>query len=307
MKILKLWRTYKEGFINFYRNGWLSVATITVLTISLYLIGVTLAIGLGANAILRNVQEKVNISVYFNPSVSADRITEIKTELQKFQEIKSVEYVSKEQSLDEFLAMGGDDPSIKQALDEIGENPLLSSLIIRANKPEQYEIINQAINNSNFKEEIGRVNYENNRTVIDRVGKLIKLVERMGITLGVIFMILAVLITFNTIRITIYSHRQEFEVMRLVGASNLYVEMPFVFEGILYGISASIVSILMLLGTSWYISLLSKRIVSSGDAVDWYLQNSGINFWLIFLFLLFSGVLLGVVSSFIAIGRYLKK
>ncbi len=126
MKILKLWRTLKEGFQNFIRNGWLSFATISILTISLYLVSLTFMIGITANLLLNNVKEKINISIYFNPNAEESEILNVKNKLQTFKEIKSVEYVSKDQALQEFLEMGKNDPSIQQALDEIGENPLLA-------------------------------------------------------------------------------------------------------------------------------------------------------------------------------------
>jgi cell division transport system permease protein len=297
MKILKLQRTFKEGFSNFVRNGWLSVATITVIAISLFILGVTFSVGITAKSVLRNMQDKVSISIYFNPDIPESRILEIKKEVEgKKLEVKSVEYVSKDQAKDELIAM---DPTIQKALDEVGENPLLSSLIIKANSPEQYDLIAKVFEEQ-FKEEVSRVNYDKNRTLIERVDKIIRSVERAGIVLGGIFIILAVLITFNTVRITIYSHKQEFEIMRLVGASNLYVEMPFIFEGILYGILASIVSFSLLSLSFWYFHSLNRDFFTT-TGLDAYSMG------VIFLVMLLSGVFLGVISGSIAIRRYLKK
>lgn len=303
MKVLKLWRTFKEGFQNFVRNGWLSVATITILTVSLYLISLTFMIGVTANLLLKNVQEKINISIYFKPSMQEEEITNIKNKISGFKEIKSVEYVSKEQALQEFLQIGNNDPAIKQALDEIGENPLLASLVIKANQIEQYDTINQAIENSDFRDDVSRINYEKNKIIIERLNKIIKFSKEIGLILGLIFVLIAILITFNAIRITIYSHKQEFEIERLVGASNLYIRMPFVFEGFLYGISASIVSAVLLLITAKVLSKFTEKAIDQGNLMSVYLAN----FWPIFGILVVLGVFLGVISSFIAIRRYLKK
>lgn len=303
MKVLKLWRTFKEGFQNFVRNGWLSVATITILTVSLYLISLTFMIGVTANLLLKNVQEKINISIYFKPSMEEEAITNIKNKISGFKEIKSVEYVSKEQALQEFLQIGNNDPAIKQALDEIGENPLLASLVIKANQVEQYDTINQAIENSDFRDDVSRINYEKNKIIIERLNKIIKFSKEIGLILGLIFVLIAILITFNAIRITIYSHKQEFEIERLVGASNLYIRMPFVFEGFLYGISASIVSAVLLLITAKVLSKFTEKAIDQGNLMSVYLAN----FWPIFGILVVLGVFLGVISSFIAIRRYLKK
>lgn len=303
MKILKLWRTLKEGFQNFIRNGWLSVATISILTISLYLISLTFMIGITTDLLLKNVQDKINISIYFNPAVEEGDVIAIKNNLQSFKEVKSIEYVSKEKALEEFMQMGNNDPAIKQALDEIGENPLLASLVIKANQSDQYDIINKAIENSEFRENISRINYDKNKIIIERLNKIVAFSKEIGMILGLIFILIAVLITFNAIRITIYSHKQEFEIERLVGASNLYIRMPFIFEGIFYGFSASIVSAILLLITAKLISSFVERTISQDNVMSLYLSN----FWQIFGILFVMGILLGVISSFIAIRRYLKK
>lgn len=297
MKILKLQRTLKEGFSNFIRNGWLSVATITVISISLLIIGFTLAIGFTANSVLKNTEEKVNVSIYFKPSVTEQRILEIKKEIEgKYLEIKSVDYISKDQALKDLLA---GEPDMQKAIDEVGENPLPASLAIKANSPDQYEIIAQVFKEK-FPDEVSRVNYDKNKNLIDKITKITKTAEKGGAVLGILFIILAMLITFNTVRITIYAHRQEFEVMRLVGASNLYVEMPFVFEGILYGIFASIFSFLLLLLSFWYFQSLNTNFFA---ATGLNMSAMGV----IFLVMLLVGVALGVISSSIAIQRYLKK
>jgi len=303
MKILKLWRTLKEGFQNFVRNGWLSVATISILTISLYLISLTFMIGITTDLLLKNVQDKINISIYFNPAMEENDIVAIKNNLQSYKEVKSIEYVSKEKALEEFMQMGNNDPAIKQALDEIGENPLLASLVIKANQSDQYEIINKAIENSDFREDISRINYDKNKIIIERLNKIVAFSKEIGMILGSLFVLIAILITFNAIRITIYSHKQEFEIERLVGASNLYIRMPFIFEGIFYGFSASIVSAALLLVTAKLISSFVERTISQDNVMSLYLSN----FWQIFGILFAIGILLGVISSFIAIRRYLKK
>ncbi len=302
MKKIKLKRTIREGCVNFYRNGWLSVATVIILATSLFIISMTVLIGITGKFVLKNIEEKVSVAVYFNPDVGEEEIFDIKSKLEKFTEIKSVNYISREQALSELNELEKDNSSIRQALEEIGENPLLASLVINASKTEYYDIISKAIANSNFSDRISRINYEQNKVIIERLANIITLVEKVGLALGVMFVFLAVLITFNTIRITIYSHRQEFEVMRLVGASNIYVEMPFVVEGVLYGISAGFISLAMIFLTAKYISVITYKVIFQGGLMDYYLGH----FWIIAGILLVSGMALGVVSSFIAIRKYLK-
>lgn len=302
MKLLKLWRTFKEGLKNFLRNGWLSFATVSVLSISLYIASITVLVAVGASSAIKNIQEKINVSIYFNPEVAETRILEIKNKLSGYREVKSAEYVSKNKALDEFLATSGDDPSIKEALEEIGGNPLLASLVIKAQNPEQYEIISTAISQSNFSGEISRINYEKNKTVIEKLSGFIRTVEKTGLVLSLIFILVSVLITFNTIRITIYSHKQEFEVMRLVGASNTYVRMPHIFEGIFYGTASAIITLIFLFFTFQFAAPALQKIISREALVSFYFHNLA----LMAIIIIFAGAMFGVVSSFIAVRRYLK-
>ena len=302
MKLLKLWRTFKEGIKNFYRNGWLTFATVSVMSISLYIMALTMIVVVGANAAIRDVQERINISIYFNPEVKEDRILEVRNKLAGYREIKSVEYVSKDKALDEFMQITNNDPSIKEAIEEIGENPLLNSLVIRAQNPEQYETINDAIINSNFAADINQTNYTKNEDEIKRLNDIIKTVEKVGFILGTIFILVAVLITFNTIRITIYAHKQEFEVMRLVGASNLYVRMPHVFEGIFYGSASALIVMALLYPSFQFMGPSVQKIISRENLIGFYFDY----FWVILVLLLLAGIFIGVLSSFVAIRRYLK-
>ncbi|EKE25028.1 MAG: hypothetical protein ACD_5C00323G0005 [uncultured bacterium] len=302
MKFIKLKRTFQEGLNNFYRNGWLSFATVSVLAISLYVISVTVILGVTTNIILKNIQDKINVSVYFNSDVEESRILEIKDGLVGYREIKAIDYVSKDKALLQFKKLGEKNPSITQALDEIGENPLLSALVIKANNPNDYGVIVENIKGSSFAPEIGRIDFEENKSAIERLTGIMKIVEQVGITLGVVFIFIGILITFNAIRLTMYAHRQEFEIMRLVGASNIYIRMPFIFEGIFYGTVSAIVVMIALFATSKFLSPLTQGSIMGGDIVSFYLGN----FFIILGLLLLSGIFLGTISGIIAIKRYLK-
>lgn len=302
MKFIKLKRTFREGLDNFRRNGWLSFATVSVLAISLYVISVTIILGVTANIVLKNIQDKINVSVYFNSDVAENRILEIKSKLVGYQEIQSIEFVSKDQALEQFKKLGDKNPSITQALDEIGENPLLSALVIKAKNPSQYEMITKAITGASFSADISRIDYVENKTAIDRLTNIIGLVEKVGLTLGIVFVFIGVMITFNAIRLTMYSHKQEFEIMRLVGASNTYIKMPFIFEGIFYGVVSAVVVMICLFVTSRFLVPITRGSIGGGDIVSFYLGH----FFTIFGGLLVSGIFLGTISGIIAIRRYLK-
>jgi len=303
MKMLKLWRTFKEGKNNFVRNSWLTFATVSILTFSLFIVGFSAFFGITSQFILQNMREKVSINVSFNPDVSEERILSIKEKLsQAKKEIASVEYISREKALEKFIAENNSNPTIIQALQEIGENPLFASLVIKAVQPDQYPLIVSEMQKSTFQNDISRINYEKNKEIFGRLDRMGKMASKVGLILGIVFIFIAILITFNAIRITIYSHRQEFEVMRLVGASNIYVRMPFVFEGFLYGLISGILSVGLLFGMTYYIAPFTSGSVKAGDVLNIFFDY----FWYLFAGLTILGILLGVMSSALAIRRYLK-
>jgi len=294
-KTLKLWRTFKEGMTNFRRNGWLSFATISILTLSLFVMAFGFLMSLTANSVLKNWEQNINIVVSFEPDIEEGRILAIRDEIKKYREIAKIEYVSRDQALDDLIRNRGD--LIRDAVEAIGENPLLPSLTIQAKNQQDYDTIVRALEQSQFQSEIHSINYKQNKNIYDRLNTISRSARRLGLIFGISFTFIALLITFNTIRITIYSHRQEFEIMRLVGASNLYVRMPFIFEGILYGFSAGILTLGLLAGVSYFLQGLTNGFLLQVLLANWSLFTIGV---------MLVGILLGVLSSFIAIRRYLR-
>lgn len=303
MKGLKLARTFHEGWHNVRRDGWLTLATVTIMTLSLYVLSITALLSVAAYVLLVKVQDRVNISAYFNPDVSEQEILAIKSDLEKYREIKSVDYISRDQALADFLKSEGDDPAIQQAINEIGENPLLASLVVRAQKADHYDVIAEALDNAPFREKISRINYTRNKGFLEQLHGMLNLARNGGLALSIIFAVVAVLITFNTIRMSMYAHRQEFDVMHLVGASNLYVRMPSFFEGIFYGLAGALVTLVLLALTAFGVAELAGAVFPQGSVLSAFLRY----LWLIFLGVVFAGVGLGTISSFIAIRRYLEK
>lgn len=300
--LLIIGRTFKEGINNFLRNGWLSIAAVSVLLLSLFILGMLFMVTKVSNDVLKNTQDKINISVYLKSDVSEGRIAEIKKEVEKYPDVRSVEYISRNQALEDFKRNNANEPVIIQSLEEIGENPLLASLVVKAVNPENYEALAEKITSSDFKDDISRVNYGRNKEIIEKLNNLINQTKKIGLMLVILFSVISILIIFNTIRLTIYTHRQEIEVMRLVGASNTYIRLPFVFEGIIYGFIATVVSVLAIFGVINFISSFLPSLFPSGYLTSLFIHNLLILLAIQFL----AGVILGVLSSMIAMRKYLK-
>ena len=299
---LALGRTLKEGWRNFMRNGYLSIAAVSVMFLSLFSISALALLMLTGNRLIQNIESRINISVYFKSDVTEETILKDKGELENFNEIQSVNYVSKEKALEDFKKNNADEPVILKSLEEIEGNPLLSALIIKANNPAQYELVNDYLKSAPFKEDISRINYAKNKEVIDKLNQTIAQVRKAGMAITGLLSLISILIIFNTIRITIYSHKKEVEVMRLVGASNIYIRLPFIFEGVLYGLVASVISMLLLFISLKLLLPQAKALIPSVDVIGIYVAN----FWKLLGAQALSGAILGIVSSTIAIRTYLK-
>ena len=302
MLLLTLSRTFKSGFQHFRRNGWLSFAVISIISLTLLIISTLIVLSIAANLVIRSVQDKVDISVYFKSDTEESKIMEFRSTVLQYKEVKSADYVSKNRALDEFKSKNADNPTIMQSIDAIGDNPLNASVNIKAVTPDQYDTIATAVQNSAYKDYISRINYAKNKIVIERLNNVLSTTRNVGAMLATLFSLIAVLITFNAIRITIYAHRQEIEIMRLVGASNPYIRMPFIFEGIIYGTISAVVVMLFL----FPLVKFAAPYLSGAVSIQEVQANFMHNLWIIFLIQLITGVALGTISSLIAIRRYLK-
>ncbi len=220
----------------------------------------------------------------------------------KLPEVKSAEDVSKVEALKEFKDKHGDNPILMQSLDELDENPLQASLNIKAQDASQFASIVSFLEQDKYKELIDKVNYHQNEEVINRVSGLATNIGRGGIVASFILALMAVFVTFNTIRLTMFNWKDEISVMKLVGGSNWYIRGPFLVEGMIYGAVAAIIALVLMYPALY---LVSPKVTSFLPEVD-LLYFFEVNLWQIFILLVSVGVALGSISSLIAIRRYLR-
>jgi len=302
MFLLTLYRTLKSGFQNFYRNGSLTVAAVSILTLALLIISLIIVLTISANLGLRYIQDKIDIRVYFKSDTPESTILAFKSDVSQYPEVLAANYISKNQALDDFRVANASKPDILKAIEAVSENPLLASVNIKASNPEKYDVIASSIENSAYKDSIATINYQQYKLVIDRFNTTLRTLRRTGAFLFILFSLIAILITFNVIRMTIFNHGTEIEIMRLVGASNSFIRLPFVFEGTIYGVVAAAIAIILLFPL---VRLITPYIV--GSAYVQIIQQDFIKYLVVIFFIqLILGVLLGIISSLLAIRRFLK-
>lgn len=295
-------RIIKSGLKSFWRNGWLSAATISVMVLTLLVISTLLMLNVIASAVLLNLQEKIDISVYFKLEADEEDIFVVKSQLEKLAEVERVEYVSRDDALKRFRERHKDNPYLIQSLQELGENPLEASLNIKAQEASQYESISTFLEGIYYSNIIDKVDYRQNKEVIDKLSSLIANVKLGGLILSGIMILIVLLVTFSAIRLAIYSSRGEIKIMRLVGANNWFIRGPFIVEGILYGIISSLLTVGVLYPVFYFISPKISGFLPIEDFFVYFQANV----WAFLVLLLVIGVGLGAVSSFIAVRKYLK-
>jgi len=299
-------RIIKSAVSNFWRSRSVSLSAILVMTITLFVFVGIIFSNAVLDSALNQIKSKVDINVYLTTGASEEDILFLKNSLEKLPEISLVEYVSREQALKNFKEKHKDDQLTLEALNELQDNPLGAVLNIQAKETNQYENIAKFLDNESVLSRDGitvidKINYYQNKIVIDRLTKIISATEQAGFIIALLLVIISAVITFNTIRLAIYISREEISVMRLVGASRKYVRGPFVVEGILYGLTSAFIVLVLSLLIAYYIGDFSSKLFGL-NLFDYYLGD----FFRISGIIVLSGIVLGAVASFLAVRKYLK-
>lgn len=308
---MSLWLTTKRiaryGFIGFFRNGFVSLAAILILSITLFVVGFLMLGSAALSNTLTQLSDNVDVNVYFITDAPEERIFEVQRSLEALPEVASVEYTTPEQALEEFRERHQSDQLTLQALEELADNPLGASLSIRAKNIGQYEGIAAFLETAPGAGDgsasiIEKVNFQQNRGAIDRLTSIIDTSRTLGIAVVIIFGIASILIAFNTIRLAIYTSRDEIGVMRLVGAGAWYVRGPFVVAGVLYGFVSGIVVLVLMYPIALWLGAPSEKFFGTFNTFSYFMQS----FPFIFLVIMGTGILLGSLSSYLAVHRYLR-
>lgn len=309
---MALWRDFKRvsryGLIGFFRNGFVSLSAILIMTITLFVVAGLMVSGAALQATLQGLTDKVDVNVYFVTTAPEEQILDLKKSLELLPEVAMVEYISRDVALANFRERHKNDQLTLQALDELGDNPLGASLAIQAKETSQYEAIAKFLEKAPASAGpaesriIEKVNFFQNKAAIDRLSDIIGTSRNVGMATTLILGLASILIAFNTIRLAIYTSRDEIGVMKLVGAERWYVRGPFVISGILYGATSGVIVLLVLYPLSLYLAAPSQRFFGSFDTFSYFTEN----FAMLFLTIIGTGVLLGSVSSYLAVHRYLK-
>lgn len=295
-------RIIKYGWQNFSRGKWLSVATLIVIVLALLVFESLIIFTVITKTSLATLRDKIDISMYFKPATPEEEIMKIKKDIEAWPETDRVEYVSREKALALFKEKHKDDPTINQALDELNENPLSTLLNIKAKDPARYAAIATKLDTNDWRPLTQKITYRQNQMVIERLSKIIDVGNRFGLITTILLTLTAIIVTFNTVSLAIYSNRDEIGIMRLVGAPNRFISGPYVIEGIIYGILGAIISIVIFWPAVYWGAPYLKYFIEDLNLRAYFVNH----LWSLIGYQLVFGIALGVISSNFAIQKYLK-
>jgi len=300
---LSLIRIIKFSLQDISRNVWLTIATVTILVLALLSVNTLLTVDVLSRHAIDAVKEKIDISLYLKADASEEQVTSLKTEISQMSKVKQVMYTSKADALRSFRETNADNPEVLAALRELGRNPLSPSLIIVPNNVEEApQLINEVKQIDS--DIIESRDFTDNTLILDKINDITKKISEVGLFIICIFLFTSMLVAYNSIKVAIYTHRREIEIMRLVGASNSFIYLPFVLSAVIYAfLSVMLIIILFypflgILQPYLEVFFMDYNI----NIIDYFLNNFIIIFGLQFLVV----SIVSVLSSWLAIRRYAK-
>ncbi len=305
MKIgVNTYRIIRFAFQNFWRNIWLSLITVSMLILTLLTVNVLIVLNVVTNTAIQVVEEKVDVSVYFQPETSLEIVQGAQAYLQGLPQVVDAELITDEEALDRFRERHAADEEILRSLEEVEGNPFGASLVVRAKSPKDFDFILEALDNPQFRDYIEKKEFDDYAGIISSINRVTERVRLFGLALSGIFLLIAILIVFNTVRVAIFIHREEISIMRLVGASGAFIRAPFLVEAVIYSLFATLVTIVItypILGVLEPKFNMFFETVSTG-LIDYYNANFLLIFGAQFIVL----TLINVAASSLAMRRYLR-
>jgi len=290
------------GWQNLAHDSGIAAANIFIIMIPILLTTTLFSLKTVSDFLVNELQEKADISIYFNESVSEDDILRVKDKIKEISGIDQADYISKDQALAVFRQRHQNNELLLESLDEVNGNPLFSSLSVSAASPAQFDQVTALLAQDDYKDLVNKVNYVEKKETIQKIFAFTDNAQKAGLALFAILGVISIMVTFNTVRMAILSRKREIGIQRLVGASQWFIRGQFLVEGLIFGLLAAGLSLIVAAAVCWYASPALAGVLSGLDL--W--RNFSANLWPILGMQMAIGAALGVFSSMIAITRHLK-
>ena len=301
-------RVVKYGAKSFARNTWLSAAAIAIMAITLIVLGATIIATDVMKTTIREVESQVDISVYIKQEATLEQVERIIGRMTQLETVTDVSYVTPEDAnrntIENLIRDNNitDETMISELYD--APNALPWTLNIKLVSLDDTSELENFVNNDESTKDMLDArppSYANkNRETIDQIAHIMNRIQLIGLVAAGVFAIIAILIVFNTIRMAIFSRKEEIYMMKLVGASKWFITGPFVVEAALYGVVAAIVAGAVVYGAVYGLNTQMGAIISPTFNLMkeyWYFVVSAF---------LLGGIVIGIISSLLATRKYLK-
>jgi cell division transport system permease protein len=296
-------RIIKFSFQDIVRNIWLSIVTIIILVLALFSVNMLLVVKIVGDTAVGAIKEKIDINLFLKSTAEEKQILALKAKIAAMEEVKEVTYISKADALENFKKNHEENPELLDALRELGNNPLTPSLII---KPKNLNSFDNLINKLNAidDEAVESRNFTNYKVMLNKINSITSKVSDAGLVMSAIFILITLLVVYNSVRVAIYTHRREIMIMRLVGASRWFIQMPYLLSSIIY----TFIGILIIMAIFYpFIGLLQPYLEAffvgyNIDMLHYFYLNTFKIFGLEFI----GAALINMFTSYLAVRKYSK-
>jgi len=307
MFLVEVARVFKFAFQSFFRNFWLSVVTVAIIALSLFSISFLLMINILTQHVLTVVKDRTQVYIDLTSQATADQITILLDELNKLPAVKEAVFVTPEQTLENFKERHKDNPLMIESIEALDKNPFTGSVKISVHEIADFPVILNELSRSDYSPflEIEDQEFTESKLLVERISEYSQKIQRVFFFISLVFIIISILVVFNTIQIGIYTHREEIGIMKLVGASNKFVRSPFLIEGFMYSLLSIIILLILIYPFLTFIQPYINNFFKE------YTLNLTIalnqNFFTVLGTELLVAVIITTSSSFLAIRRYINK
>lgn len=300
---MTLLRVIKFALQDIVRNISLSLMTVVVLILTLLAINTLIIVRALTRESITTIKNQIDVSIYFDPKATEEEIQEVKDYVAAFPEVVGTTFLTRDEVIASFREAHKDNPNVLTALQELGDNPLGPTLIIKTREPENYQKVIQALNIPEYETIIEAKTFADTEKAIDRVQIITTQVERFSLVIAALFGLIAFIIIFNTIRVAIYTQRTEISIKRLVGATNWFIRGPYIIEGLIFtlvsvGVSTLLVFIAVRMADPYIALIFERQAVLTNYFRSHILVLLGTQLGAVFL--------LTLLSSSLAMRKYLK-
>ncbi len=301
--MFSFFRVIKFAFQDFFRNFSLSIMTILMLLLMLLSVNVFVSVRALTDRAVASVQDQIDVSIYFHPQTTAEKIREVENYLQSFPEVVTSTFLSQEQVLNNFKQTHSKNEKILASLDELGENPLGATLIVKTRDPKDYQKIITALNVPEYEEVIEAKTFATTENTIDRIHLITTNVQKFVLVLGILFTAISLLVIFNTIRVAIYTHRTEISIKKLVGATNWFIRGPYIIQSFIFSLISVCLTFAIILAVVRFIDPYIQVIFSEPMFLTTYFFS---HILVLFGIELGAVFLLTLLTTSMAMRKYLK-